>query len=76
MSKWSTWRSFPDPNRGEYLYAPFGPGVYELRRKDADALILCGQSRNVAYRMIFSCRLPLGAAQERMTRSAAMCVTT
>ena len=25
-SKWSDWLKFPDPNKNEYLYAPFGTG--------------------------------------------------
>ncbi len=30
---WSNWKSFPDPRKGEYLYAPLGSGVYQLRNK-------------------------------------------
>ncbi len=51
MSKWSEWRPFPDPKKQEYLHAPFGAGVYELRHKSTRELVLYGSSRNVAYRM-------------------------
>lgn len=30
-SFWQEWRPFPDPTRGDYLFAPFGAGVYWLR---------------------------------------------
>lgn len=51
QDKWSAWRRFPDPRKGEYLYAPFGPGVYELRHQSTGEPILLGQGKNVAYRM-------------------------
>jgi hypothetical protein len=31
MNEWQKWRAFPDPRKGMYWVAPFGPGVYELR---------------------------------------------
>jgi len=58
MNEWSEWRPFPNPRRGDYLQAPFGPGVYELRHKSTGDLILFGQSKNVAWRM--SSLLPAG----------------
>ncbi len=51
MINWSKWLKLPDPREKEYLYAPFGPGVYELRRKKTKRLILFGKGNNVAYRM-------------------------
>lgn len=35
---WSDWKSFPDPRKGEYLIAPFGSGVYQLRNTKVDPL--------------------------------------
>ena len=32
-NKWSGWLAFPDPEEDGYLFAPFGPGVYELRNR-------------------------------------------
>ena len=51
MNRWSEWRPFPNPSKGDYLLAPFGPGVYELRHRSTGKLILVGQSKNVAWRM-------------------------
>jgi len=57
---WSEWRSFPDPRQQAYLYAPFGPGVYELRHRSTGELILFGRGKNVAYRMSSLLPQPLG----------------
>lgn len=57
---WSEWRPFPDPRQGDYLYAPFGPGVYELRHRTSGEVILFGQSGNVAHRMTSLLPRPLG----------------
>ena len=51
MINWSEWQKLPDPRKNEYLYAPFGTGVYELRRRKTKRLILFGKGNNVAYRM-------------------------
>ena len=51
LNRWALWRSFPDPKRGGYLSAPFGPGVYELRNRASGELIYCGEASNVAKRM-------------------------
>jgi hypothetical protein len=48
---WSEWRKFPDPRKGEYLTAPFGCGVYQLRNHETDEFILFGLGKNCAYRM-------------------------
>jgi hypothetical protein len=61
LSSWSDWRDFPDPTRGGYLFAPFGPGVYALRRKSTGELILFGSGKNVAHRMTSLLPAPLGA---------------
>ena len=57
--KWSKFRSFPNPENGEYLYAPFGYGVYELFDREVDKHVLFGRGKNVAYRM--SSLLPDGS---------------
>lgn len=62
MSKnqWTEWKLFPDPRKKEFIQAPFGPGVYELRRKDTGELILRGKGQNCAYRMASLLPLPYG----------------
>jgi len=45
---WSRWRPFPNPRADESLTAPFGPGLYELRRRSDQRLILIGVGDNVA----------------------------
>ncbi len=59
-NRWSKWKPFPDPRKKEFIKAPFGPGVYELRRKDTKELILRGKGKNCAYRMISLLPLPYG----------------
>jgi hypothetical protein len=60
MNKWSEWLPFPDPRKFEYLHAPFGPGVYELRHKNGTDYVLFGLSKNVAWRMSSLLPSPLG----------------
>jgi len=65
LDSWSKWRPFPDPRKGEYLVAPFGQGVYELRNKRTDELVLFGQSKNVANRMTSLIPRPLGSGTRK-----------
>ncbi|MDE0694505.1 MAG: hypothetical protein OXH76_01565 [Boseongicola sp.] len=62
---WSSWRAFPDPRNGAYLYAPFGPGVYELRNARTSELVLFGRSKNLAWRMSSLLPRPHGAGSRR-----------
>lgn len=48
---WSSWAPFPDPRNMDYLNAPFGCGVYQLRIRGTSNYILFGHSNHVAYRM-------------------------
>jgi hypothetical protein len=34
-TKWTDWKPFPDPAKGDFIVAPFGPGCYH-------ALTRCG----------------------------------
>ena len=65
---WSEWRLFPNPEKGDYLCAPFGTGVYQLRNKKTGQYILFGTGCNLAYRM--SSLLPelYGAGMRRNTQ--------
>lgn len=58
---WSEWRCFPDPQKGQYLYAPFGGGVYRLRNKETKEYILFGKSKHVALRMSSLLPAPWGS---------------
>ena len=60
-NEWSNWSPFPDPKSKGYLYAPFGPGVYQLRLKGSEKYILFGQSKNVAHRRSSLLPAPYGA---------------
>src|SRR4051812_24259800 len=51
MGDWSDWCLFPDPTKKGYLWAPIGPGVYELRLRSTGEFICPGESKNVAARM-------------------------
>ena len=59
LAKWTDWRPFPDPAKGDLIVAPFGPGCYELRLAGSGRLVLFGSAGHVAYRM--SSLHPLGA---------------
>lgn len=48
---WNEWQKFPNPHKGEYLNAPIGCGVYQLRNSKNGALVLFGRSKHLAYRM-------------------------
>jgi hypothetical protein len=71
MTSWSDWALFPDPRQRKYLNAPFGPGVYELRRADTKELVLRGMGRNCAYRMVSLLPEPLGQGTRRNSKKRA-----
>ncbi|WP_293887923.1 MULTISPECIES: hypothetical protein [unclassified Sphingobacterium] len=48
---WTNWENFPNPLRGEYLFAPFGKGCYQLFNDKRKEFILFGSGNNLAYRM-------------------------
>lgn len=60
---WSQWTKFPDPRLQQFLKAPLGPGVYELRRKSTSKPILVGFGSNCAHRMTSLLPAPLGQGQ-------------
>jgi hypothetical protein len=51
LGKWTGWTPFPDPTKGGFIVAPFGPGCYELRLAGSGRLVLFGSAGCVAYRM-------------------------
>ena len=58
--EWQDWLPFPAPNKGMYLRAPFGPGVYQLRNVASGELVLFGTGKNCASRMSSLLPPPLG----------------
>jgi hypothetical protein len=45
---WTTWKHFPDSQRGELMQAPVSPGVYEVRRISNGEVVAFGAAGNVA----------------------------
>lgn len=64
---WSEWRSFPDSGKGEYLYAPFGFGIYQLLNNRTKEYILFRSGNNLAYRMSSLLPEPLGCGTRKST---------
>lgn len=62
---WEDWKAFPDPRKGEYLFAPFGSGVYQLRNKKINRYILFGTSNHLAVRMTSLLPEPFGAGNRK-----------
>jgi len=58
---WSNWKSFPDPRKGDYLIAPLGSGVYQLRNTKCDKYVLFGTGKHLAHRMTSLLPKPFGA---------------
>ena len=58
--QWSKWKVFPDPRNMGILYAPIGPGVYEVRNRHTGQMILFGSGKNCAYRMTSLLPPPFG----------------
>jgi len=57
---WSNWKSFPDPRKGDYLIAPLGSGVYQLRNRKNNKYVLFGRGDFLAYRMTSLLPEPFG----------------
>lgn len=60
---WNDWKKFPDPRKGDYLEAPYGFGVYQLRNKKTKEYILFGRGKNLAYRMSSILPEPFGCGK-------------
>lgn len=65
MNMWTKWAPFPDPRKKEFLVAPLGPGVYELRLKGTGKLVLLGIGKSCALRMSSLLPAPLGQGMRR-----------
>ncbi len=65
MNSWTNWIAFPDPRNFGVLVAPYGPGVYDLRNKATDELVLIGMGSNCANRMSSILPKPLGCGARK-----------
>jgi hypothetical protein len=60
MAEWSQWLPFPDPRKRQFLNAPFGPGVYQVRHRSQTDMVLFGIGGHCAARMSSLLPKPLG----------------
>ena len=59
---WTEWKSFPDPQKGENLTAPFGYGIYQLKNRRTKEFVIFGKGNNCAHRMSSLLPRPIGAS--------------
>jgi len=59
---WTEWKPFPDPRKQEYLFAPFGYGIYQLynEKEKVKRYVLFGRGKNLALRITTLLPSPLG----------------
>ena len=48
IGRWSNWKPFPNPDHGQLIEAPIGPGVYEICHAATSEQVAFGYSANVA----------------------------
>jgi hypothetical protein len=48
IGNWTSWKKFPNAERGEHVEAPIGPGIYEVRNVSTGGLAAFDASANVA----------------------------
>ena len=48
IASWTTWKKFPNAQRGAQVDAPIGPGIYEVRDMSTGDLVAFDASPNVA----------------------------
>jgi hypothetical protein len=65
---WSEWRPFPDPRKREFLIAPIGPSLYEIRRRSDGGLMILGRGNNCASRMSTLLPSPFGGGGRNNVR--------
>ena len=49
IRNWTSWKRLPNAERGEYVEAPIGPGIYEVRDVATGDLAAFDASTNVAH---------------------------
>lgn len=58
IGNWTSWKKFPNAERGEHVEAPIGPGIYEVRNVSTGGLAAFDASSNVAYALSALLRKP------------------
>jgi hypothetical protein len=60
IGNWSSWKKFPNAERGEHVEAPIGPGIYEVRKMTTGDLAASAfdASANVAHALSALLRQP------------------
>jgi hypothetical protein len=58
IGNWTSWKKFPNAERGEHVEAPIGPGIYEVRNMSTGDLAAFDASANVAYALSALLRKP------------------
>jgi hypothetical protein len=51
IGNWTSWKRFPNVERGEHVEAPIWPGVYEVRDMSTGDLVAFDAAANVAHAM-------------------------
>jgi hypothetical protein len=58
IGNWTSWKNFPNAERGEHVEAPIGPGIYEVRNMSTGDLAAFDASANVAHALSALLRPP------------------
>jgi hypothetical protein len=58
IGTWSSWKKFPNAERGEHVEAPIGPGIYEVRNMSTGDLAAFDAAGNVAHALSALLRKP------------------
>jgi hypothetical protein len=58
IGNWTTWKRFPNAERGEHVDAPIGPGIFEVRRVSNGELVSFDSTANVAFALSSLLRRP------------------
>jgi hypothetical protein len=67
-NSWTEFSLFPSPLEQDYLHAPFGAGVYELKNLKTNELVYVGEGGHVAYRMSSLLPEPFGKGTRNNSR--------
>ncbi|MDQ8730149.1 hypothetical protein [Bradyrhizobium sp. LHD-71] len=52
IGRWTQWKHFPKPERGEHIEAPIGPGIYEVREASTGGVFAFGAADSVAQALV------------------------